>query len=1339
MDWWYRNKLHWLFLGVIFSICFLASTTAEAIGPNSLECVETGSGIICPDLFCTTNTINCDPDGRQCYCEPQAFGQLGTRENARCEIATGSEIMFTRDENNEVDKIILKGGIWSAMVDMIATTGNNPNSDVDVNEKAVIFRRKGNYLTSDKSVAYYSSKFLASFNIDNLNAYFNNNFGSNIAILDEITTTLKKGGIGMGFFANIKAGSNNGYIYNATFELGEQVCGSHFTGKNEPFFHKMTAIGNTPAKETACVGATAFFSRLVFPIGIRDSFGGGSNPINVERGILNDAQLTRNCVGSQSEKGSLALFFKTHYNVSILDGFVIASNAIVPSETRRPIYQTYSKDTYMGIKFPANESTSSREEKVSQIRDRCSSDCVVNAENTAADLPRFCKSCSYMANLLRTYGNKSFSQILAQELSNGGVNCNIMDASFGNSFSQTEAHTGIANDSVTIDKIRKESHLNRLVPASLVKICDENFANNHERRIRCKDNALTCHVDSVSPNLSGKDVCDFMNQEESFRRARWIFCPIIKTGTNASQAIDRMIDRIFALNSDALDDKTKTVWEKIRNVANIGLAIVIMLIVTSYLTGWGLSNYQIKKALPRILIAAILANLSFSISELLVDLSNIIAQGINNLIENIIGNINVYTSTFESIIFNSSRNILIIAGILAVAFPMLFGVFFGLIGLLVMLSLRQTLFLVLIIIAPLAMIAMATPGMEGLFRKWFKAYSVFLILFPVIQMLYSSSRLTRAVMSNVSLESGFASLIMQMSLNALPFVTIIFTPVVVKQLFQSIGKVAKAANSFIGGASNIAQKASQKTVRNSMFRQNLIDQSANKFSRFLTGDTTDRRRKWEAKNLKRAEKGKKTIPFRSRFDNKVINFLSYNAASGTTSAMLSGYGRDVNAVITEIGDDSALIKAIIAYQSGASLTTGLSNAQLKKYNLLLNSFDNKMHILSAAMPIVLATNGITDRALYRQAFANAERNGVNPNSYLGQAYGIAKKKGDVEVAGYLGAKLGLKDRQLTPSSNIQSASATLSRASQGLRQMIVNYNGNLSAISTTGLSAVDAGIITSLAASGITRRDLLASSVIAESSSTINSTSDTIIKQGLSALVGSGYTINPVSGMVDGLTDHQKDRLNFAARVLEVVNHNQNDNGSVAGGAPNISFKTATGINLNPADNESIVKNHKTDNLPDGWSEDRSINREPTLQDLSTSYAKAITAIQPANWNPKLFDNQRSADTNAGAVTSHEARDAIFTCIGQDIPLSGVTDSKTAHDALLSSGHLINSIARDWNSLAPSLRAHLEAPIVNSIFGSMSSHDVNNLFGVNDLAAAQRIGAAGLMHLLGAEMRDIRR
>src|SRR5690606_10686988 len=76
-------------------------------------------------------------------------------------------------------------------------------------------------------------------------------------------------------------------------------------------------------------------------------------------------------------------------------------------------------------------------------------------------------------------------------------------------------------------------------------------------------------------------------------------------------------------------------WNAMRNIANILFIIGFLIIIYSQATSIGISNYGIKRLLPRLMIAAILVNISYWIVAIGVDASNIIGVAIKDLFDQI--------------------------------------------------------------------------------------------------------------------------------------------------------------------------------------------------------------------------------------------------------------------------------------------------------------------------------------------------------------------------------------------------------------------------------------------------------------------------------------------------------------------------------------------------------------------------------------------------------------------------------------------------------------------------------------------------------------------------------
>ncbi len=244
----------------------------------------------------------------------------------------------------------------------------------------------------------------------------------------------------------------------------------------------------------------------------------------------------------------------------------------------------------------------------------------------------------------------------------------------------------------------------------------------------------------------------------------WIVCPVV--GFFAT-----MTDRLYGwiqsylyvqpLNVDtsAPDNTTYIAWSIMRNVANIAFVIAFLIIIYSQLTGAGISNYGIKKMLPRLVVAAILVNVSYWIVALALDLSNIVGNNLYNTLRNLpLGNVTITTNVWESVsgwLLAGGTGAAIWFGAVAIGGAGAWGLFaevavyaiiafllavaLALIVAFIILALRQALLIILIVISPLAFVAFLLPNTEKFFNTWKNAFVTLLIFYPLFSLLFGGS------------------------------------------------------------------------------------------------------------------------------------------------------------------------------------------------------------------------------------------------------------------------------------------------------------------------------------------------------------------------------------------------------------------------------------------------------------------------------------------------------------------------------------------------------------------------------------------------------------------------
>ena len=135
------------------------------------------------------------------------------------------------------------------------------------------------------------------------------------------------------------------------------------------------------------------------------------------------------------------------------------------------------------------------------------------------------------------------------------------------------------------------------------------------------------------------DTIDQYTDGEGIGAMQWILCPSLNNTTYTANWIDNITQNWLEVNtevysgrdSDGSDSDVYKGWGMVRNVANVVMIVFLMVIIISQLTGRGIDNYGIKKMLPRLIMMAIIINLSFYICEIAIDLSNIAGTGLRNM------------------------------------------------------------------------------------------------------------------------------------------------------------------------------------------------------------------------------------------------------------------------------------------------------------------------------------------------------------------------------------------------------------------------------------------------------------------------------------------------------------------------------------------------------------------------------------------------------------------------------------------------------------------------------------------------------------------------------------
>jgi hypothetical protein len=291
----------------------------------------------------------------------------------------------------------------------------------------------------------------------------------------------------------------------------------------------------------------------------------------------------------------------------------------------------------------------------------------------------------------------------------------------------------------------------------------------------------------------------------------WIVCPVVNFMAGVADATYSAIEGFLQFDSNYINSEQGTIvaWRAMQSIANVLLVIGFLVIIFSQLTGLGVSNYGIKKTLPRIIIVAIGINLSFILCQIAVDISNILGASLKDFLSNLpvfAGGDGSFASkiTSESNFFSDiAVNILaggaaLTAGVAAGAAIYFFGLGF-LIPILVaaivavavtffILLARIMLIIILTVVAPVAIAALLLPNTERLFKTWRKMFIGLLIVYPMIALLFGGAQLA----SNI-IVSADANLALKLAGAAIAVLPLLFTPLLLKNSLNAIPAISNMA------------------------------------------------------------------------------------------------------------------------------------------------------------------------------------------------------------------------------------------------------------------------------------------------------------------------------------------------------------------------------------------------------------------------------------------------------------------------------------------------------------------------------------------------------------------
>lgn len=291
----------------------------------------------------------------------------------------------------------------------------------------------------------------------------------------------------------------------------------------------------------------------------------------------------------------------------------------------------------------------------------------------------------------------------------------------------------------------------------------------------------------------------------------WIVCPVTNFLASAMDWLFSVLSGFMVVRPVQSNSNNSLfrAWLMMRDFANVAFVIAFMVIIYSQVTNFGISNYGIKKILPRLIVAAVFVNVSYWICAVAIDISNILGYSIQDIFiamrNNLIGNegngwqVSSWSSVTGFVL--SGGTALTALGIgtytalgagfgaIYMLLPILLGVLLSVLVALLVIAARQAIITILVIVSPLAFVAYILPNTEKYFKKWHELGITMLIMFPAFSVVFGGSQLAGvAIIQNAT---SITMIILGMAVQIAPLA---ITPLLLRVSGSLLGKVAGIVN-----------------------------------------------------------------------------------------------------------------------------------------------------------------------------------------------------------------------------------------------------------------------------------------------------------------------------------------------------------------------------------------------------------------------------------------------------------------------------------------------------------------------------------------------------------------
>lgn len=277
----------------------------------------------------------------------------------------------------------------------------------------------------------------------------------------------------------------------------------------------------------------------------------------------------------------------------------------------------------------------------------------------------------------------------------------------------------------------------------------------------------TSTVQAVDPLSTGQSLSSGFGGSVStcaIETVGWVICPVMRT-------IAKLADYGFSfINENYLkieysitntDSGAYTAWEVMRTIANAVFVLIFLFVIYSQITGRNAGGYSIKRLLPRLMLSAILVNVSYFICVIAIDLSNLLGVAILDIMKGITDQIgtpalsldNAANGFKDGILTDLTSSVLTKSGVVWILLAPVAAVIISIAVVsaagIVLLIARKVIVAMLILVSPLLFVTYLLPNIEHYFQQWLRLFVQLLLVFPVVAFLLGTGQIISATIINV--------------------------------------------------------------------------------------------------------------------------------------------------------------------------------------------------------------------------------------------------------------------------------------------------------------------------------------------------------------------------------------------------------------------------------------------------------------------------------------------------------------------------------------------------------------------------------------------------------------